>query len=131
MKRRCFVKSACAIGAAATSGCVAPLAHVKPKQDGNMLTITQAELLQKSAISIAHDPFPIGLYKVDADDYVASKLECTHQSCQVVLVESGYVCPCHGSRFSERGGVLKGPAEAGLENYRVTTDESKIYIHLK
>ncbi len=131
MKRRCFVKSACAIGAAATSGCAAPLAHVTPKRDGNVLAVVQSEFLQKPAISIAHDPFPIGLYKVDEDAYVASRLECTHQSCQVALVESGYVCPCHGSRFSEKGDVLKGPAEAGLENYRVTTDESKIYIHLK
>lgn len=131
MKRRCFIKGACTIGAAATSACTAPLTHVTPRQEDNLLVVAQSEFLQKPSISIAHDPFPIGLYKVDKDTYVASKLECTHQSCQVALAESGYVCPCHGSRFSEKGYVLKGPAETGLENYRVTCDEAKIYIHLK
>ena len=131
MKRRCFIKGACTIGAATTSACAAPLAHISPRQEGNLLVVSHTELLQKTAISIAHDPFPIGLYEVDTDSYVASKLECTHQSCQLALLESGYVCPCHGSRFSEKGDVLKGPAETRLENYRVTIDESKIYIHLK
>ncbi len=130
MKRRCFIKKACSLGATATAGCAAPLVHVIPKQDGHLLVVNRSEFLQKSAVSVANDPFPIGLYQVDGETYVASILECTHQSCQVALVESGYVCPCHGSRFSETGDVINGPAEVGLANYRVTSDASKVYIHL-
>ncbi|MDF3127669.1 ubiquinol-cytochrome c reductase iron-sulfur subunit [Kiritimatiellaeota bacterium B1221] len=41
---------------------------------------------------------------------------CTHLGCSVNLDESGrgFHCPCHGSRFDDRGEVLRGPAARSL-----------------
>jgi glycine/D-amino acid oxidase-like deaminating enzyme/nitrite reductase/ring-hydroxylating ferredoxin subunit len=42
---------------------------------------------------------------------------CTHLGCTVAWnsFEKSFDCPCHGSRFSNRGKVINGPANADLE----------------
>jgi glycine/D-amino acid oxidase-like deaminating enzyme/nitrite reductase/ring-hydroxylating ferredoxin subunit len=42
---------------------------------------------------------------------------CTHLGCTVSWngLEKSFDCPCHGSRFSNRGKVINGPANADLE----------------
>jgi len=47
-----------------------------------------------------------GLYAVSA--------VCTHLGCIVTAEETGYFCPCHGSRFDRDGKVVGGPAPRGL-----------------
>jgi len=46
---------------------------------------------------------------------------CTHLGCAVKkdLNRDTYYCPCHGSRFDEKGRVVKGPANRPLEWYEV------------
>jgi cytochrome b6-f complex iron-sulfur subunit len=39
---------------------------------------------------------------------------CTHLGCIVAQSESGFECPCHGSRFAGDGTVTGGPAPTGL-----------------
>lgn len=50
-----------------------------------------------------------------------SKL-CTHQSCMVKNYNQNFICPCHGSIFSERGEVLKGPALTNLPYFHLSID---------
>jgi glycine/D-amino acid oxidase-like deaminating enzyme/nitrite reductase/ring-hydroxylating ferredoxin subunit len=47
---------------------------------------------------------------------------CTHLGCIVTWnnSEESFDCPCHGSRFSPAGNVINGPANAALENKRVS-----------
>ena len=41
---------------------------------------------------------------------------CTHLGCTLEAAGDGTIrCPCHGSRFDERGRVLQGPATQPLE----------------
>jgi nitrite reductase/ring-hydroxylating ferredoxin subunit len=47
-----------------------------------------------------------GLYAVSAT--------CTHQKCTLRLGAGGFVCPCHGARFTLTGSVTVGPATRGL-----------------
>lgn len=51
---------------------------------------------------------------------------CTHQGCNVRYDPAGKVlnCPCHGSRFSLAGTVLRGPASSPLKKYVTQFDQS-------
>ena len=44
-------------------------------------------------------------------------LVCPHAGCIVELNKktNEFVCPCHGSRFSSTGNLLRGPAKTGLK----------------
>ena len=39
---------------------------------------------------------------------------CTHLGCSVGRSPSGFACPCHGSRFGNKGEVTRGPAPRAL-----------------
>jgi cytochrome b6-f complex iron-sulfur subunit len=54
--------------------------------------------------------------------FVAYSLVCPHLGCEVNIVNGGYACPCHGSRFDDTGNLLRGPAARGLRELRVTVD---------
>ena len=45
---------------------------------------------------------------------------CTHLGCIVGLSDTGFACPCHGSRFDQDGNVTGGPAPKPLAWYQVT-----------
>ncbi|MHB8581372.1 MAG: QcrA and Rieske domain-containing protein [Ignavibacteriaceae bacterium] len=49
--------------------------------------------------------------------------KCTHLGCIINKSEDGaLVCPCHGSRFSANGKVIKGPADKSLEKLYYKTN---------
>ena len=55
----------------------------------------------------------VAVYK-DGSQVFAVSTVCTHLGCLVKATESGFDCPCHGSKFAKDGAVLKGPAPKGL-----------------
>jgi cytochrome b6-f complex iron-sulfur subunit len=50
----------------------------------------------------------------DVAGIYAVSLICTHLGCIVTKTETGYSCPCHGSKFDNSGNVIFGPAPKGL-----------------
>lgn len=50
----------------------------------------------------------------DDNGVYAISLICTHLGCIVSSTDKGYACPCHGSKFDEKGDVVGGPAPKGL-----------------
>ncbi len=68
--------------------------------------------------------FPVGLVKnledqkvfifSDTDGLHAISKTCTHLGCLVALTDSGFQCPCHGSKYNRRGKVIAGPAPRPL-----------------
>jgi cytochrome b6-f complex iron-sulfur subunit len=50
---------------------------------------------------------------------LALDLTCTHLACTVSATPAGFVCPCHGSRFSSEGRRLDGPATGPLKRLAV------------
>ncbi len=59
------------------------------------------------------------------NQFQAVSLTCTHLGCTMSRSGTGFICPCHGSRFDSSGKVLAGPANRPLEKFavQVTTDK--------
>ena len=45
---------------------------------------------------------------------------CTHLGCIVSISDTGFSCPCHGSRYDQDGNVTGGPAPKPLPWFKVT-----------
>jgi cytochrome b6-f complex iron-sulfur subunit len=56
----------------------------------------------------------------DADGFYAMSSMCTHLGCAVAHEAEAFACPCHGSRFTLEGMVLKGPALRPLDHLELT-----------
>ncbi|OGO12469.1 MAG: hypothetical protein A2Z66_09615 [Chloroflexi bacterium RBG_13_66_10] len=50
----------------------------------------------------------------DEGGFYALSSACTHLGCKLGTETSPLECPCHGSRFSEQGRVIRGPASRPL-----------------
>jgi len=49
------------------------------------------------------------------EGFYAISAVCTHLGCIALRTEEGhYDCPCHGSKFDEKGNLLAGPAPKAL-----------------
>jgi Rieske Fe-S protein len=56
-----------------------------------------------------------GVFIFSSEDGIhAISSVCTHLGCLVAVTETGFQCPCHGSRYSETGKVVAGPAPRNL-----------------
>jgi Rieske Fe-S protein len=80
---------------------------------------------------IIYQDIPAVLYRT-GNDFTAYSLRCTHLGCTLENGEENYSCPCHGSKFSLDGKVLKGPAlddlaELGIE----INEESHLLINTR
>ena len=56
----------------------------------------------------------------EGDRLAAISTTCTHLGCIVAKSETGFACPCHGSRFDQDGSVTGGPAPRHLPWYQIT-----------
>lgn len=84
----------------------------------------------RSEILLGHPQlrYPIALMKISASEYSACLMRCSHQACETSVSASEIVCPCHGSRFSRSGDLLKGPATEDLTRYPVRLEGDTLYI---
>ena len=55
----------------------------------------------------------VAIFKESAGIYAISTV-CTHLGCIVKPTDTGFDCPCHGSKFAKDGSVIKGPAPKAL-----------------
>jgi cytochrome b6-f complex iron-sulfur subunit len=57
----------------------------------------------------------------DETGFKAISLVCTHLGCTVEQSDSGFKCPCHGSRYDANGQVQRGPAREPLRRMQTET----------
>jgi cytochrome b6-f complex iron-sulfur subunit len=55
----------------------------------------------------------------DGNKLAAISTTCTHLGCIVGISDTGFACPCHGSRFDQDGNVTGGPAPKPLPWFKV------------
>jgi cytochrome b6-f complex iron-sulfur subunit len=56
----------------------------------------------------------------EGNKLAAISTTCTHLGCIVGVADTGFACPCHGSRFDQDGNVTGGPAPKPLPWFKVT-----------
>jgi cytochrome b6-f complex iron-sulfur subunit len=56
----------------------------------------------------------------DHNGYFAISAKCTHLGCIVKHSPQGFLCPCHGSRFTPEGRVISGSASKTLDWYSIS-----------
>ncbi|MFC2088064.1 ubiquinol-cytochrome c reductase iron-sulfur subunit [Calditrichota bacterium] len=65
------------------------------------------------------------------NNYTVFSARCSHLGCIINKTENNeFICPCHGSRYSLNGEVLKGPADKKLTalNFKIDDKNGKILI---
>lgn len=55
---------------------------------------------------------------------------CPHKQCTVNPQGDGLVCPCHGAQFNLDGGLVKGPANRGLQVFTAKEENGEILVRL-
>ena len=63
---------------------------------------------------LVFDDMKVVLRRQTEKDVAAISLVCTHLGCTVNRVETGFLCPCHGSQYDSDGIVVGGPAPKTL-----------------
>jgi cytochrome b6-f complex iron-sulfur subunit len=145
MHRKEFIKTcgyACLGGAALISliqSCAGTAYFAQTSFEEKRITIKKTEfriignekITERKFVLVKSEKFgyPIGVYKIAAEEYSALLLQCTHNGCELQPHANLLVCPCHGSEFSNTGIVQNPPAEQNLASFQTTTDNENIYIH--
>ena len=55
----------------------------------------------------------------EGNQIAAISTTCTHLGCSVAISDTGFACPCHGSRYDQDGTVTGGPAPRPLPWFKV------------
>jgi len=65
-----------------------------------------------------------------ASSFTAVQVACTHQGTAIGYNEGQhrFICPAHGSEFSNTGAVLVGPASSPLRQYTVSVDGNNLTV---
>jgi len=135
LDRRNFIK-VCggASVAAAASGCLPTVQYPQfPIGADKAMSIPLNAFTPVQPYVLAHHPesrFPVCVYRLGDGEYSASLLQCRHRPCEVAVKPQSFVCPCHGSRYSHRGELEKGPAEMSLKTYPVRVQGEVVAVTL-
>jgi cytochrome b6-f complex iron-sulfur subunit len=137
MERRDFLNKCgtlCAVGIGGAmlvnlAACKSP-EFTASAMDGNRIKVMKSDFPAEKSFIVVKNPTgdaPIYIHRT-GENYMAILLHCTHRGCTVNAGADELKCPCHGSRYSTDGQVIKGPAQKPLKSYPVDTDQVALYI---
>ena len=136
MRRHEFLKRCVAFTAGVAcldlglSGC-APLPYAGYLTEGSALIVNKADFGENEFVLLKVDalPAPIFVAKHTENEYTAILLKCTHRGCQVQPAGEILECPCHGSRYTHAGKVIRGPAPENLTHFTVEDNKPVMFQH--
>ena len=106
--------------------------YVSASRIGAQLVVSLDDLVDGAAFIEPPDGNrPIYVRQLGDGRFSAVLTRCMHRGCQVEPSTDRFICPCHGSEYTFEGLVLKGPTERPLIRYRVTSDDTRLFIHLE
>jgi cytochrome b6-f complex iron-sulfur subunit len=72
------------------------------------------------------------LVRLEDGGFIAMSIKCSHLGCSIMWDEkkSEFVCPCHSSKFSLAGEVIKPPAPRPLDIYEIEIKDGILFINL-
>jgi cytochrome b6-f complex iron-sulfur subunit len=103
---------------------------------GNKITVdisSGSPLAQNGFAIVQYTGGSLLVARTDDGVYHAMTAICTHQGCSIDQYSSGskeFICPCHGSRFSNTGTVTNGPASTALKQYVTSVSGTQLIITL-
>ncbi len=128
---RCMMLTAGCISVDVLTGCTS-LPIVSHTREGSTAIVNKSSFENKEYVLIEVDelPAPIFISRQSEEEYAAVLLKCTHRGCQVQPAGEIMECPCHGSRYSRTGSVIRGPAPKDLVQYptEVTVDSIRVLV---
>ena len=72
-----------------------------------------------------NNSYPFTVTRSEDNMFYAVDTRCSHQGCIVDAYSApdfAMICPCHGSKYSYRGEVIRGPANFNLQQYATEFD---------
>jgi len=114
--------------------------HVAAQLSGSemLIPVSAFEIKKKGVVSFRkyivadHESlqYPICIYRVNAENFHALLMRCTHQGTELQVFGDRLQCPAHGSEFTSTGAVQNGPAEAPLRTFAVRIESETLKINL-
>lgn len=103
-----------------------------PKGSGNLFTLDlDNELKDIGQSTVIQGVIVVRVAAGNTSDaFTAVQVSCTHRG-TAIGYNAGqeiFICPAHGSEFSQTGAVVRGPASAALQKYNVTIDSSTLTV---
>ncbi len=101
-----------------------------PAGSGNLFTIDLTSQLPNLGDSIVKSGVIVVRLAAGnvTSSFTAVQVACTHQGTTIAYNENQqrFICPLHGSEFSNSGAVLLGPAASALQQYKVSIDSNNL-----
>lgn len=112
-------------------GC-SSLPYIEFSFDGASAIVKKSAFGEKEFVLLNVDslPAPVYISKQGDNDYVALLLRCTHRGCKVQPAGDILECPCHGSRYTRTGIVVRGPAPNSLKQLPVEIGPEYLRVSL-
>jgi nitrite reductase/ring-hydroxylating ferredoxin subunit len=93
------------------------------------IDVGTAEQFPVGSLRALDEPVAIGR---DEKGLYALSTVCAHRGCDIrkhgEISPQGIKCSCHGSRYDRNGAVTHGPAERGLDHYKVAMKNGRVVV---
>ncbi len=137
MERRDFLKASCSacllggFGLALSNLTSCSSSDVyETRVTGRTVTIPRSAIKGLLIVQPENLDYDIALVQREGTPYVALLMQCTHASNPVHFDGTGYTCPLHGSRFSQNGQVVRGPASRPLRELKTRVEGENVVVEI-